>query len=210
MLHVHFPWQLYQHLQNVLEVLRQPLEENRVLISRAQMSLEFPAQVMLVAALNPCPCGYATDNYHTWTCTPQQIAMYRARISGPLLDRIDIQVEVPSLRYKEMINNGHNESSENIRKRVLAARKIQKERFQNLPIFNNAQMTKKELKRFCILDNAGHKLLENVIDRLGMSARASDRIIKLARTIADLDFSEKIEVNHLSEAIQYRTLDRQL
>lgn len=202
--------ELPEFKKNVLEVLRQPLEENRVLISRAQMSLEFPAQVMLVAALNPCPCGYATDNRHTCTCTPQQIAMYRARISGPLLDRIDIQVEVPSLCYREMADCGHGESSAVIRQRVLAAREIQKERFAGSAIFCNSQMGKTELRKYCQLDTAGHQLLENVIDKLGMSARASDRIIKLARTIADLDHSDKIRSTHLSEAIQYRTLDRHI
>ena len=202
--------ELPEFKKQVLEVLRQPLEENRVLISRALMSLEFPAKVMLVAALNPCPCGYATDPRHNCKCSPQQIAMYRARISGPLLDRIDIQVEVPALRYNEMIQqNSAAESSAEIRKRVLSARAVQKERYKERGILNNAQMGKRELKEFCALDSAGHHLLENVIDRLGMSARAGDRILKLARTIADLDHSENIHLSHLSEAIQYRVLDRE-
>jgi magnesium chelatase family protein len=176
------------------------------------MSVEFPADVMLVVALNPCPCGYATDAHHQCTCSPSQITLYRSRISGPLLDRIDIQVEVPSLRYREMKSAATTETSRQVRERVLTARARQRERFRDdgLGVFCNAQMTKRQLREHCVIDATGHQLLEMVMDKLGMSARATDRILKVARTIADLAHSERIATPHLAEAIQYRSLDRGL
>jgi magnesium chelatase family protein len=176
------------------------------------MSLEFPADVMLVVAMNPCPCGYATDLNHHCTCSQHQIALYRSRISGPLLDRIDIQVEVPALRYKEMRLNTQSppEASSSVRERVSQAREVQRSRFKRSGIYCNAQMSKRQLRGHCALNAEGHQLLETVIDKLGMSARATDRILKVARTIADLAGEESIHTAHLAEAIQYRSLDRSL
>ncbi|MBI1938827.1 MAG: YifB family Mg chelatase-like AAA ATPase [Ignavibacteriales bacterium] len=203
--------ELPEFKKNVLEVLRQPLEDYKVTISRSKMSLEFPANFMLAAAMNPCPCGYFTDPTKECTCNTAQIQKYMARISGPLLDRIDIHIEVPAVKFKELASSSTGEKSEEIRKRVIAARKIQHQRFEEMKhIFCNADMATKEIRKFCKLDSASEELLKMAMTRLGLSARAYDRIIKVSRTIADLENSENILSQHISEAIQYRTLDREL
>lgn len=194
--------------RNVLEVLRQPLEDGRVTISRASMSLTFPSQFMFAAAMNPCPCGFFNDPTRECKCSPMQIQRYVSRISGPLLDRIDIHIDVPAVRITELANSTPGEPSSAIRERVVAARQIQLQRFREEKIFCNAQMTPRLIRKYCMIDAAAKTLLENAITRLGLSARAYDRILKVSRTIADIDSQEKIETHHVSEAIQYRSLDR--
>lgn len=195
--------------KNVLEVLRQPMEDGHVTISRAASSITYPARFMLVAAMNPCPCGYYGDPNRNCTCTLSQLLRYRSRISGPLLDRIDLHVEVPALRYRELAAEDPQEGSEEMRQRVDRAREIQRRRFEKLKIHCNAQMNSRHIRKFCQIDDHSRKLMEMAVDRLGMSARAYGRILKIARTIADLEGSEEIKVAHVSEAIQYRCLDRQ-
>jgi magnesium chelatase family protein len=203
--------ELPEFRKNVLEVLRQPLEAGQVTISRAKVSVTYPASIMLVAAMNPCPCGYATDPRNECSCTPLIIQRYMSRISGPLLDRIDIHVEVPAVKIKDLALKTDGERSEAIRERVEQARQYQRHRFNGeLHIFANAHMGSKDLRRYCPLPAEGEDLLTSAINRLGLSARAYDRIIKVARTIADISRSEQIQVSHLAEAIQYRSLDRQL
>ncbi len=194
--------------RSVLEVLRQPLEDGVVTISRAVTSMTYPASFMLAAAMNPCPCGYFTDPQRECTCSPPQIERYRSRISGPLLDRIDLHIDVPSLRYRELAVETQGESSETVRARVKRARAVQHDRFRRTKTFCNAQMSAKQVRRACPIGPDGQRLLESAIERLGLSARAHDRILKVARTIADLEGHEAIRTDHLAEAIQYRTLDR--
>jgi len=196
--------------RNVLEVLRQPLEDGAVTISRAAASLTFPCQFMLVGAMNPCPCGYYGAPKRECRCTPLQIRNYRNKISGPLLDRIDIHIEVPSIGYQELSGLNAGESSAEIRKRIIAARDIQKDRFKGLrKVHCNATMRSKDMGKFCRLKEDAQALLKMAISELNFSARAYDRILKVSRTIADLAGSKQIESEHISEAIQYRTLDRQ-
>ncbi len=203
--------ELPEFKKNVLEVLRQPLEDAKVTVSRSKLSLEFPANFMLASAMNPCPCGFFTDPNKECTCTPPQIQRYMAKISGPLLDRIDIHIEVPAVKYKELSASTKSESSSEIRERVINARNIQYKRFESTKyIFNNGDMGSKEVRQFCKLDAAGADLLKMAMTKLGLSARAYDRILKVSRTIADLDESENILPQHISEAIQYRSLDREL
>lgn len=194
--------------RNVLEVLRQPLEDGRVTISRAAISLTFPSRFMLASAMNPCPCGFFNDPTRECKCTPLQIQRYVSKISGPLLDRIDIHIDVPAVKFKELASDTPSESSAEIRARVVAARAIQRARFQSEKIFNNAQMSPRLIRKHCLIDTPSKALLENAITRLGLSARAYDRILKVSRTLADLEGKESIGVEHVSEAIQYRTLDR--
>jgi magnesium chelatase family protein len=194
--------------RNVLEVLRQPLEDGRVTISRAAMSLTFPARFMLAAAMNPCPCGYFNDHTRECKCTPMQIQRYVSKISGPLLDRIDIHIDVPAVKFKELASETLGESSKSIRERVVRARRLQLERFHGEKIFCNSQMSPRLIRKYCVIDSESKSLLENVITRMGLSARAYDRILKVSRTLADLAGKEHIETGHVSEAIQYRTLDR--
>ena len=201
--------ELPEFRKNVLEVLRQPLEDARVTISRAVGSITYPADIMLVAAMNPCSCGFFGDPQHECTCSPQQVQRYRARISGPLLDRIDIQVEVPAVKYKELSDKATGEDSTTIRTRVNRAREIQLQRFQQRKIFCNAQMSSRDIRTYCQPDATGEKLLENAMQRLGLSARAYTRILKVARTIADLASDEHITGAHIAQAIQYRALDRE-
>lgn len=202
--------ELPEFARNVLEVMRQPLEDGYVTISRAAASLTFPCDFMLVAAMNPCPCGYYGDPKRVCHCTPQQIQRYRNRVSGPLLDRIDIQIDVPAVRYDDLTSLEKGESSESIRERVIRARKVQEKRFADNPrIYCNANMGTKELNEVCRLDEQGHQMLRMAMDELNLSARAYDRILKVSRTLADLEGSEDIQPNHLAEAIQYRSLDRQ-
>ena len=201
--------ELPEFKRNVLEVMRQPLEDGYVTISRAATSLTYPASFMLVAAMNPCPCGYKTDPKRECGCAPIQIKKYVSRISGPLLDRIDIHIEVPALKYQELSSNHAGEKSESIRKRVQKARDIQLHRFSHDKIYSNAKMTTRLLKKYCKVDNGSEKIMEMAINKLGLSARAYDRILKVSRTIADLAGEENIQQDHISEAIQYRTLDRE-
>ncbi len=196
--------------KNVLEMLRQPLEDGQVCISRAAQSLTYPASFMLVAAMNPCPCGFFGDPLHACSCTPLIIQRYRARLSGPLLDRLDLQVEVPRLAHRELTDPTPGEASAIVRARVEAARTLQRERFLKEGVHCNARMRPRHLHRFCRLDTPGQVLLEKVTDRLGLSARSYTRILKVARTIADLAGSEPIETAHLAEAIQYRSMDRRM
>ncbi len=200
--------ELPEFKKHVLEVLRQPLEDLRVTISRAASALTYPASVMLVAAMNPCPCGYFGDRSHACRCTAPLIQRYRSRISGPLLDRIDLHVEVPAVPHRELLQRAPAESSADIRVRVVAARCIQAARFVRTKIFCNAQMNSRHIRSFCPIDAASRHLLESAIDRLGLSARAFNRLLKIARTIADLAGAADIRVEHISEAIQYRSLDR--
>ncbi len=203
--------ELPEFKKNVLEVLRQPLEDGKVTISRAAVSLTYPARFMLVAAMNPCPCGYFTSPTHACTCTPLQIRRYRGRVSGPLLDRIDIQIEVPAVPYEALRGKGEAETSSRIRTRVEKARRLQAKRFsRHRRVFTNAQMRTRDIKNFCELDTAGEELLKSAISQLGFSARAYHRILKVARTIADLEGTETIQSFHIAEAIQYRSLDRPL
>jgi magnesium chelatase family protein len=194
--------------KNVLEMLRQPLEDGQVSISRAALSLTFPADFMLVASMNPCPCGFLGDPIHECHCTPAMIQRYRNRISGPLLDRIDLHVDVPRVPHKDLTDLTPAENSSAIRERVNRARQIQHQRLNSFGLHANSQMQARHIQRFCKLDTAGEKLLEQVTDRLGLSARSYTRILKLARTIADLAGEEHIQPKHLGEAIQYRGLDR--
>jgi magnesium chelatase family protein len=194
--------------RNVLEVMRQPLEDGTVTISRAAMSLSFPARFMLAAAMNPCPCGYFNDKSHECQCTPPMMQRYISKISGPLLDRIDIHIEVPAVQYRELRSAAANEGSAEIRARVLAARERQHSRFAADRIFTNAQMHTRQIRTYCELSPEAERLLERAMQQQGLSARAHDRILKVARTIADLDAQPGITVGHIAEAIQYRTLDR--
>ena len=198
--------ELPEFRRNVVEALRQPLEDHAVTITRAQIAIAYPADFTLVAAMNPCPCGYFSDTRRACTCSPAAIRRYRARISGPLLDRIDIHIEVPTLAYDDLANKQNGENSAHILQRVNAARQRQLDRFAG-DLFCNAQMSTRHIRRHCSLDDAGQALLEKAMARLGLSARAYDRILKVARTIADLA-DAPIQSQHLAEAIQYRALDR--
>lgn len=194
--------------RRTLEVLRQPLEEGQVTISRALASTTFPADFMLIAALNPCPCGYRSDPRRTCQCQPIQIERYMSKISGPLLDRIDIHIEVPAVDYKDLASETPGTDSQQMREAVETARRIQAERFARTRIRYNAQMSSRQLRAFCKLDSACRTVLENSVNEMGLSARAHDKIIRVARTIADLAGLEQITVEHLQEAINYRMLDR--
>lgn len=201
--------ELPEFKRQVLEVMRQPLEDRCVTISRSQYTVEFPASFMFVAAMNPCPCGNYNHPTIVCTCKPGEVQNYLGKVSGPLMDRIDLHVEVVPVSHEELASNKPVEKSTDIRKRVVAAREIQKKRFQNhIDIFCNAQMTSRMVRQHCVIDEAGQQLLKNAMDHLGLSARAYDRILKVARTIADLDGSPEIETGHLSEAINFRSLDR--
>ena len=203
--------ELPEFARSVLEVLRQPLEEGHVMINRLKGSLDFPANFMLVCAMNPCPCGYYTDPAKECTCLPGEIQKYLSRISGPLLDRIDLHIEVPALKYRDLASREAGEASTGIRARVTRAREIQNERFKAIQgLYANAGMQAGEIRRFCRLDAAGEELLKTAITKIGLSARAYDRILKVGRTIADLAGSEYIRPAHIGEAIQYRSLDRNM
>jgi magnesium chelatase family protein len=202
--------ELPEYKKNVLEVLRQPLEDLQVTISRAASTLTYPASFMLIAAMNPCPCGYFTDPRHACRCTAHQIHRYRSKISGPLLDRIDIHLEVPAVPHKKLMGNGQSEPSVSIRKRVMAARRIQNLRLKQTNIYSNAQMASRHIRVHCRIGDEAGRMLESAIDRLGLSARAYNRILKISRTIADLEALTDIQTHHVMEAIQYRSLDRSM
>lgn len=202
--------ELPEFKRTVLEVLRQPMEERKVSISRAKFTVDYPANFMLVASMNPCPCGFYNHPEKDCVCSPGVVQKYLSKISGPLLDRIDLHVEVTPVSFNELSEKPIGESSESIRNRVIEARKIQENRFKEKEgIHANAQMSSKTLKGICSIDAAGKELLKTAMDRLGLSARAYDRILKVARTIADLDNQKNIQTQHLAEAIQYRSLDRE-
>ncbi len=201
--------ELPEFQRSVLEVMRQPLEERKVSIARARISVEFPANFMLIASMNPCPCGYHNHPEKSCVCAPGVVQRYLNKVSGPLLDRIDLHVEVTPVSFDEMTANSKSEGSEIIRDRVIAARSIQTSRFEaNQEVFSNAMMPPNMVKEICEINNAGRVLLKTAMEKLGLSARAYDRILKVSRTIADLAGSESIEFQHLAEAIQYRSLDR--
>ena len=194
--------------KNTLEVMRGPLEDGAVTISRINASLTYPCNFMFVASMNPCPCGFYGSKDKECTCHQQAIQKYMGRISGPLLDRIDIQVEVTPVKYENLQSDDEIETSEEIKKRVDKARKIQLERYKNVDIYSNSQLTPKLMEEYCKLDDMSKKILQKAFENLGLSARAHGRILKVARTIADLSEKENIEVAHISEAIQYRSLDK--
>jgi len=202
--------ELPEFKRTVLEVMRQPMEERRVTISRARMALDFPANFMLIASMNPCPCGFYNHPEKTCTCPPGAVQKYLNKISGPLLDRIDLHVEVTPVAFSELSKTTQGESSETIRNRVIKAREIQAIRFENEEgIYANAQISSKQLREICAIDPIGETLLKRAMEKLNLSARAYDRILKVSRTIADLANSEKIKPEHLAEAIHYRSLDRE-
>lgn len=202
--------ELPEFRRDALEALRQPLESGEVTITRAISTLIYPAKFTLIAAMNPCPCGYFTDPKKECHCAPPAIQRYLAKVSGPLLDRIDIHLEVPSLHYKDLSERARGETSEVIRERVDAARAIQKERYKDLGIFCNAHLDSKNIERFCLIDNEAKELLKVAMSELGLSARGYGKILKISRTIADLSDSGMITAEHIAEAINYRSLDRNL
>lgn len=194
--------------RSALESLRIPLEDRKVTISRLNANITYPCEFMLIASMNPCQCGYYGSQEKQCTCKPEQIKKYMSRISGPLLDRIDIHIEVNKVNYKQLEEKNQAESSKEIRKRVNQARNIQLERYKEYSIDSNSELTPKLIEKFCQLNNESKQILKTAFDRLGLSARAYNKILKVARTIADLDASERIQEKHLAEAIQYRSLDR--
>lgn len=201
--------ELPEFKRTVLEVMRQPMEERRVTISRAKVAIDFPASFMLIASMNPCPCGFHNHPERECTCPPGTVQKYLNKISGPLLDRIDLHVEVTPVPFSQLSAVKKEESSESIREKVIRARDVQLERFKNSGIYCNAQMSSKQLKEICVIDNIGQALLKRAMEKLSLSARAYDRILKVSRTIADIEGSENIKPEYLAEAIQYRSLDRE-
>jgi len=201
--------ELPEFKRQVLEVMRQPLEDRIITISRAKFTVEYPASFMLVASMNPCPCGYYNHPEKECVCSGGIVQKYLNKISGPLLDRIDIHIEVVPVPFRKLSDLKPTESSSNIRERVINARKIQQERFKDSKnVYSNTQMSSKQIREYCQIGEAGQALLKNAMEKLGLSARAYDRILKVSRTIADLEASEDIKTEHLAEAIQYRSLDR--
>lgn len=196
--------------KNVLEVLRQPMEEGFVTISRATSSVTYPARFMLVAAMNPCPCGFLGDLKRECTCTYRQVQRYRSKISGPLMDRIDLHVEVPPVHFRDLSSVEKGEASSDILARIKRTRDIQAERFQKMKIHTNAGMGSRQIRKFCVLDDESNVILERAMEKFGLSARAHSRILRIARTIADLEENPDIQAPHVAEAIQYRSLDRKI
>lgn len=194
--------------KNTLEVMRGPLEDKIISISRVNATLSYPCNFMLIASMNPCPCGFLGSKEKNCTCSPQAISRYIGKISGPLLDRIDIQIEATPVKYQKLDSEEQAENSETIKKRVDSARKIQQERYKDCKIYSNSQLTPKLIEKYCKLDAEGKAILKSAFERLGLSARAYGRILKVARTVADLSGSINIEKNHIAEAIQYRSLDK--
>jgi magnesium chelatase family protein len=194
--------------KNVIEVLRQPMEDGSITISRANGSFTFPAKFMMIASMNPCPCGYLGDSTHECSCTQGQIDKYLSKISGPLLNRIDIQIEVSPVKYDDLKNENREESSLEIKERIVKARAIQQKRYADLGIITNSELSGKHIAKYCKINKESEQLLKDAFERLGLSARAYNKILKVSRTIADLEDKENIETNHIAEAIQYRSLDR--
>ncbi len=202
--------ELPEFKRNVLEVMRQPLEDRLITISRAKFTIEYPASFQMIASMNPCPCGYFNHPEKACACGPGLVKKYLNRISGPLMDRIDIHIEIVPVPFRDLSELRESEPSDNIRKRVITAREMQTKRFQNsVGIYSNAQMTTKLIRKYCNLDEASAMILKNAMEKLGLSARAYDRILKVSRTIADLEASQNIESHHVAEAINYRNLDRE-
>jgi len=202
--------ELPEFKRTVLEVMRQPLEDRKICISRAKFAIEYPASFMLVASMNPCPCGYYNHPDRDCVCAPGVVQKYLSRISGPLLDRIDIHIEIVPVPFEKLSEMKESESSEQVRDRVMKARLVQEERFKDIEgVYCNAQMSSKQMRTFAQIDKPSSELLKNAMQRLNLSARAYNRIIKVARTIADLDEAEHIQSNHIAEAINYRNLDRE-
>ncbi|MEG2172517.1 MAG: YifB family Mg chelatase-like AAA ATPase, partial [Desulfovibrionaceae bacterium] len=201
--------ELPEYKKKALEVLRQPLEDGEVTISRASQTVTFPAACMLVAAMNPCPCGYSTDPSHHCTCTPLQIQSYRGKLSGPLLDRIDLHVEVPAVPYSDLRRAGGNVTSATLRASVMTARNRQSARYAGTMCRTNADLSGSLLEKYCALDAAGHRIMENAVHALHLSARAYTRILRLARTIADVAGDESLKSEHLTEAVSMRVMDRE-
>jgi magnesium chelatase family protein len=202
--------ELPEFKRTVLEVMRQPMEERRVTISRAKISIDFPASFMLIASMNPCPCGYFNHPEKSCSCGSIVVQRYLNKVSGPLLDRIDLHVEVTPVSFDEIKSAAPSEKSEDVRKRVVKAREIQTKRYANHEgVFSNAQMSSSMLRKICVIDDTAQLLLKKAMEKLNLSARAYDRILKVSRTIADLSDSESIKTEHLAEAIQYRSLDRE-
>ena len=200
--------ELPEYERKTLEALRQPLEDGKITVARAKQTVTYPSNFIFIASMNPCPCGYFGSSKNTCSCTPAQIHKYLSKLSGPLMDRIDIHIEVDSVSYEDIKSTFEEESSASIRARVNAARKIQLERFKKCKIYSNAKMSTTTTKKFCVLDEESENILKLAFDNLALSARAYDKILKVARTIADLEGSEQIKINHLAEAIQYRSLDQ--
>ncbi|MDU1177708.1 MAG: YifB family Mg chelatase-like AAA ATPase, partial [Peptoniphilus harei] len=200
--------ELPEFSKSVLEVLRQPMESKDIIISRANANVKYPADFQLVVALNPCPCGYHNSKTHECTCSPYEIQRYLSKISHPLLDRIDIHLEVPEVNYKDISSERSGESSEAIRNRVKYVREVQKDRFRDETFKYNSEIPENKLKRYCALDNNSEKILELAFKKYGMSARTYNKILKIARTIADMDGCENIKEDHVLESIQYRTMDK--
>ncbi len=200
--------ELPEYPRNVLENLRQPLEDGVITVARAMRSVEYPASFMLVASMNPCPCGYYGSKVRECTCTPAQITKYLSKLSGPLMDRIDLHIKVNNVTYNDLSSTELAESSEEVRKRVNAARKIQSERYAGTGIYSNAKMTSEMIRKYCVLNEESEKLIKTAFEKLNLSARAYTRILKVSRTIADLEGSENIETKHVKEALQYRSLDK--
>jgi magnesium chelatase family protein len=201
--------ELPEFKRTVLEVMRQPLEDRKVTISRARIAVEYPSSFMLLASMNPCPCGYLNHPERDCTCAHGVVDRYLQRISGPLLDRIDLHIEVVPVPFRELNTQSESESSAEVRRRVVMARRIQADRFRDLAgLHCNAMMSSRLIRQHCRLDAAGQQLLKQVMERLDLSARAYDRILKVSRTIADLEGSERVQNAHLSEAINYRSMDR--
>jgi len=202
--------ELPEFKKNALEVLRQPLEDGAVTITRANATVTYPANFMLVAAMNPCPCGFLGDPKRDCSCTYTQIQRYRSKISGPLMDRIDIHMDVPAVPFKDLSSTQPSESSAQILTRIKSARGLQAERFQKMKVYTNAGMSSRHIRKFCEIDQESNHLLERAMEKFALSARAHSRILKIARTIADLEGSAAIKAPHIGEAIQYRTLDRRV
>lgn len=200
--------ELAEYGRSTLEALREPLEEKEITINRLNGNYRFPCNFMLIASTNPCPCGYLGDEEKECKCTEQEIHKYLKKISGPLLDRIDIQIEVKRPKFEKIISKNKNETSQDIRKRVNNARNIQVERYKKFGIYSNAQLNSRLMAEFCVLDKRGEMLLEQAFIKLKLSVRAHERILKVARTIADLDGEKCINYKHIAEAIQYRSLDK--
>jgi magnesium chelatase family protein len=201
--------ELLEYPRNVLENLRQPLEDGVITIARAIRSVEYPANFMLVSSMNPCPCGYYGSKTHECTCTPVQISKYLSKLSGPLMDRIDLHISVSNVTYDDLASKSLAEPSSCVRERVNNARQIQLKRFEGSGIFSNSKMSGEMLKKYCVLDAESEKIIKDAFSKLNLSARAYTRILKVARTIADLAGEENISVNHVREALQYRSLDRE-